>query len=282
MLKLIVNGDDFGLTEATNEGIIKCYKDGILRSASIMANGNAFEHAVKIIGENPGLDVGIHLTLIEEKPILNGYEIPSLINSDGRFYKNANDFMLRYIIGKISIPEIEKEFKVQIEKAIDFGIKLNHINSHQHIHMLPQILNIVVNLSKKYNIPFVRYPKENISNYMIKMIKNFNSANRLAQMIVLNSICLLGQNKIPSKTNFFAGFFVGGKLNKKNIITIIRNLPEDGICELMCHPGFNVPNNPYLHWGYHSQEEVDTLVDEEVKNLIAERGILLTSFNKLI
>ena len=279
MLRLIVNADDFGLTEAVNKGVVKSFTTGILTSTSIMANGKAFEHAVKIAHENPDLDIGIHLTLIEEEPVIKRELIQSLVLENGFFYKNAVDFTKRYFSGGISINEVKIELTAQIEKVLDYGIKLTHIDSHQHIHMLPKILDVTLELSKKYNIPFIRLPKESFSK---RMFRNLNNLPRLMEMTALNFVCSLGQNKIHRKTDHFVGFFRGGKLNKENLISLINHLPEDGICELMCHPGMEDKENPYSHWGYHSHEEMLALSDKEVKNLINNEKISLTSFNKLI
>jgi len=96
MLKLIVNADDFGLTEKVNEGILKCFSNGILRSTSLMANGQSFEHAIGIIRSNPELDIGVHLTLVEEKPVLDAAKLPSLVGEDGHFHKHAINFTKKY------------------------------------------------------------------------------------------------------------------------------------------------------------------------------------------
>lgn len=278
MLRLVVNADDLGLTEAINAGIIKSFSEGILTSASVMANGRGFENACKIVRENPGLDTGIHLTLIEEKPILYCDEVRSLIKDDGNFYKNANDFVLKYLKGDLSFNEIKKELTAQIEKVLDYGINLSHIDSHQHIHMLPKILNITVDLSQKFNIRFIRFPNQKIANYMFL---GFNNFKRLAQLTVLDLVCRRGKNKISKKTDHFVGFFNGGKLNKNNLVTLIENLPAEGICELMCHPGINEIKSPYSHWQYHHEDEMLALISEEVKDLINKKGIILTSFNKI-
>lgn len=82
MRKLIVNTDDFGLTEGVNKGIILSFKKGIVTDASLIACGAAFPQAVALDKENPLLELGIHLTLIEEKPILRSEPIPSLLGKD--------------------------------------------------------------------------------------------------------------------------------------------------------------------------------------------------------
>ena len=109
MLKLVTNADDFGLSEKVNEAILKSFRYGILRSTSLMANGKSFDHAVGIIRSNPDLDIGIHLTLVEEKPILNSEQVQSLLTDKKHFNKCAIDFTKKYFSEKISLEEVRKE-----------------------------------------------------------------------------------------------------------------------------------------------------------------------------
>jgi predicted glycoside hydrolase/deacetylase ChbG (UPF0249 family) len=79
MIIAVVNADDFGLSVSTNEGIVEAYEHGILRSTSLMANGEGFDDAVAHIEEHPGLGVGIHLTLVGERPIARAHELGGLV-----------------------------------------------------------------------------------------------------------------------------------------------------------------------------------------------------------
>jgi chitin disaccharide deacetylase len=276
MLKLIVNGDDFGLTEGMNNGILRSFLSGILTSTSIMANGNAFKNAVQIARNNQNLDVGIHLTLVGGTPVLDDSKIPSLLKKQGRFYDDYKDFVKAYITGKFSLDEIKKEFKAQIEKVLDSGIKLSHIDSHQHIHCFPKVMDITIELSEKFNIPYIRFPKEHIAPYMLADVEKIS---RFFELLVINSICSLIKNRIPKSSEYFAGFFTGGRLNKSNLMKVIKNLPKEGTCELMCHPGlFDGKENPYSYWKYDFEGEVAALTDDDVKELILQKGIILTSF----
>lgn len=278
MLSLIVSADDFGLTEKVNEAILKSYRNGILRSVSLMANGKSFDHAVSIIKSNPELDVGIHLTLVEEKPILNVERLPSLVGETEHFHSHAFDFTKKYFSEKISLDEVRIELTAQIEKILDHGIKISHIDSHQHLHMLPKILDITIELANNYNIKFIRFPKEKFRGYMLRDLK---SIDRIAQMAVINHFCSKAKEKISFKTDYFAGFYFGGKLNKQNLITLIYNLPSDGVCELMCHPGLTDDSTNYSHWKYRQVEEMLALVDTEVAEVLLKRNIEITSFKNL-
>src|SRR5215469_7320990 len=105
MLKrVIINADDFGLTSSISRGIIEGYSSGMVTSASIIASGEGFEEACELARHNPDLDLGVHLTLDEEKPVLKGKQIPTLLGSNNRFH--ARMTVIQFLVtGKISLVE---------------------------------------------------------------------------------------------------------------------------------------------------------------------------------
>lgn len=277
MLELIVNADDFGLNANINEAIERCFREGILTSASLMANGKAFDEAVKI-AKNTDLDVGIHFGLVQGKPICNSYQVASLIDHDGKFFSNSKIFIKNYLLGRISINDIEKELLSQAEKILDTGLLISHLDSHQHLHLLPKILEVINKISKKYSIKFVRLPKEPIQRYMI----SDGYINSIAQLASINVFCWRVKNKIAQTTDRFAGFYFGGRLTVTNLISILKNLPNQGTCELMCHPGIPKNNSNNEIGGYRLVEEADALTSDEIKWLIKKLGINIISFRDLL
>lgn len=135
MKKLIVNADDFGRHELINSAIERAFINGICRSASIMAGGAAFEQAVKIANIHKNLGIGVHFTLVMGKSVLPHSEIPSLVDNDGNFCDDYIIFMKRYLTVKIAINEIRLELSAQIQKIINSGLKISHVDSHQHMHV---------------------------------------------------------------------------------------------------------------------------------------------------
>lgn len=275
---LIVNADDFGISEFVNNSIIKSFQSGILRSTSLMANGKAFDDAVKLTKLNPELDVGIHLTLVEEKPILQTNKIASLVTEEGNFHPHAIDFTKKYFSKKITMIEIRNELSAQFEKILDYGIRITHIDSHQHLHILPEILNITIELAEKYKIKFIRIPQEQLKGFMFEGLK---SLSRIAQMTFLNYLCSKSRSKSFHTTDSFAGFYFGGNLTKRNLLIQLNNLPKDGSCELMCHPGFENNSAAFKYWNYRQVEEMNALIDEEIAITLANKKISLISFNNL-
>ena len=278
MCKLIVHADDLGLSEKVNEGIIQAHRNGVVASASIIPNGVAFEHAVELCHSTPTLDVGVHLTLVEEKPVSDKRDVPSLVDKSGCFYHHATAFIQRYLLSRVSLDEVRYELDLQVHKVAASGLEITHLDGHQHIHMLPRISRIVGHLARKYDIPAVRYPRERLKSYMFKQKGSFS---KILKLLVLNTFCVFSDVRGARHPDHFVGFFYAGNLDKKNLQRVIENLPIDGICELVCHPGLHDPEGKYQHWHYRWQEELDALTDLKIKDLLGRNGIKLVSYREL-
>jgi chitin disaccharide deacetylase len=276
--RLIVHGDDFGLSEGVNEGIVQSHLDGVLTSASLIASGAAFEHAIRLLRDTPTLDIGVHLTLVGEKPVSSAVVVPSLIGSNGHFHRHAGAFMKRYLIGAISLQEVRRELSAQIAKVVACGVKVTHLDSHQHLHMVPGIRRVVGELAREQSIPSVRYPREAPRLYMLQHQRRII---RLSQLLVLNTFCAFAPASDAKRPDHFFGFYYGGALDKGNLLKILKALPSSGTCELMCHPGLNDPESRYAEWGYRWEDERDALTDKAIKDYIARKGIQLISYADL-
>jgi predicted glycoside hydrolase/deacetylase ChbG (UPF0249 family) len=277
---LIVHADDFGLTRAVSEGIVRAHGDGIVTSASIMAVGAAFDHAVALWRETPSLDVGVHLTLVEERPLTSPRRIPSLVTPAGRFHPHAMAFTKRYLLGAISLDEVRLELVAQLERVLEQGIPVSHLDSHQHLHMLPGIFALTVELAGHYAIPAVRIVRERVP---LAPLKGPRAYVRAAQLTILNA---LARRNAPCArhlftTDRFVGFMCGGALDHQALRLVIALLPATGVCELMCHPGLDDPQSPYRHWRYPWARELSALIDPSVLELLITEGISLTSYREL-
>ncbi len=119
-VRLVVNADDFGVSERVNSGIVHAHREGVVTATSLMAVGRAFEHAVRLARAVPDLDVGVHLTLVAERPLRP--EGRSLTGTDGRFPPGAGAFTLGWLTGRIRRADVEAEWSAQIERVLASGI----------------------------------------------------------------------------------------------------------------------------------------------------------------
>lgn len=280
--KLIVNADDFGLSQGINLGIIEAHKNGIVTSTSIVANGRFFHQAVEFAKENSKLGVGVHLTLIEENSILPQTLIPNLVSTNQSLPKKHFFLISKVLSKRINLKEIERELRSQIEVCISKGIYPTHLDSHQHVHMIPCILDVVIKLAKDYGIQYIRFPYESfcMGKKTFKLNINFKT-------LALNLFCLLAKNKLDkakiSCVDNFYGLSLSGSLNTKFLREIIDNLSY-GYNEIVCHPGYldETTYNSYSHWGYQWEKELEALTSGPIKKLINKKNIQLINYRDLM
>ena len=140
MKSLILNADDFGMTRGVNEGIIRAHREGILTSATLMANGPAFDDAVRLSAANPKLGVGCHLVLVGGKCVARREDIASLADGDGNLPESLAKFVARLSSGMIPAKEIEQELRAQINKIQSAGIRATHLDTHKHTNAHPRVM----------------------------------------------------------------------------------------------------------------------------------------------
>jgi hopanoid biosynthesis associated protein HpnK len=276
--RLIIHADDFGLTEGVNNGIVQAHKNGVLTSTSIIACGKAFTHAIELAKAHPTLDIGVHLTLTGERPLLPPEMIGSLVDGDGVLPEHISSFIGPLVMRRLSLGDIQRELRAQIQKILDHGVRVSHLDGHQHIHVLPGISRLVKGLAMEFSIPAVRYPCESIRAHMFK---DNDAWGRLASLMVLNVFCKVSPLRSMRHPDRFAGFYFGGRLTEANLITTLSNLPSEGTVELMCHPGEEDTSGLYGHWNYRWREELDALTSMRAQNILAERNIELISYRDI-
>ncbi len=281
MRRLIVNADDFGLHAAVNRGIQAAHTEGIVSSASLMAGGAAFDEAVRIAKQCPQLGVGVHLTLVGAGSILPTADVPSLVDATGAFYGSYPLFLKRFLSGKIRLAEVERELAAQIEQVRLAGIQPSHLDSHQHLHVLPGIGGIVLDLARRFSIRAIRIPAEPVT---------FVGATppTLGRLVGRGGLTMLANlfrqhasaAGIRTADHFF-GMLAGGQLTEAALLAILRRLPA-GDTEVMTHPGFADESLADTYrWGYQWDAERQALAAPAVRALLAERQIRLISFREL-
>ncbi len=263
-----MNADDFGLSEGVNKGIRRSFELGIVRSASLMANGPAFDDAVRIAEELPSLAVGVHLSLVGESALTQAFR--------GGLPQSYPRFVLARLLGRVPTSSIKAEIEAQVERVLEAGILPSHIDSHQHLHALPSVARIVWRCARKYKIPVVRAP-------IIAELSDRSPRNlREAQLAVLSNLSRklrerLCERKIKSCDLFWGGI-CAGSLNQENLTRILAQLGP-GVNELMCHPGISDEAlRSRYGWGYHWDDEVTALTSDETLQMVQREGIRLAGF----
>lgn len=236
MKQIIVNADDFGRHKLMNAAVEQGLTTGCLRSATIMPGGIAFDDAIRIAKAHPDLGVGIHLTMVNGNPILPPDKIPSLVTSEGVFWPDHTTFVKKYFLGQIKLRELKMELAAQLRKVRDTGLKISHVDSHQHLHTLPRIIDIVLDLAQEAGIKAIRIPRTPIKAEEAEL----NSVGQLIGRAGLATLAQMAASKAKNRCfvmpDHFAGLVAGGAVDAATLRQIAMNL-EEGTTEVMMHPG---------------------------------------------
>ncbi len=279
MKRILVNADDFGRHELINRAVGRAFDTGCLRSATLMAGGIAFDDAVALAKKIPGLGVGIHFTLANGNPVLPTQEIPTLVTEDGIFHGDYVKFLKRYISGKISLDEVRAELAAQLEKIQRAGLTLTHVDSHQHLHHVPGIVEIVLELAASAGINAMRVANTKIFD------GELDSLGKFVGRLGLGSLAMFAAHAAHKK-NFatpehFAGIVAGESVSENFMVKLIENL-RDGTTEVMLHPGTdNKILRDFCEWDHDFEEELAAVTSPRVLNLLAEKNIQAVNFRDL-
>jgi predicted glycoside hydrolase/deacetylase ChbG (UPF0249 family) len=256
-----VTADDVGLHPGMTAGAIRAHRHGIVTACSIVANGEAFEDAVERLRDEPGLAVGVHLSLVEERPL-----------TAIRVARSYASFLPRYPF--VSSAAIERELRAQIERVLATGLHVTHLNGHQHLHALPRIFAIVSRLAREYGIGYVRVPADVVGP------SRGESFARRASLRALGAVALFSRRHAGGlRTNDAAiGIAAAGHLAVPLLLALLDQV-SDGVTELVTHPGLGdaALTQRYPQWQYAWDAETEALCDERVRRQMEARGIVLTT-----
>lgn len=282
MKGLIVNADDFGLHQEINKGIIKGYQEGFITSTSLMCSAPAFDDAVALARKNPGLGIGIHLTLVGSVPsVLPKEKISSLVDDTGLFPENYVVFAKKFYTGQVKMVQLELELRAQIEKALATGLTITHVDSHQHTHVLPGMIGLVVKLCNEYQIKNIRIPQE---DYFFSGGFAGGLGRKVGRAGLSFCACLAAMKAKSADLKYpdsFFGMLAGGNLNERLVGNIINTLPE-GVSEIMTHPGLDKQElDKHFTWNYHWEDELNAFLSAKNKTLLEQQQVVLMNFGGL-
>ena len=240
MKRLVVTADDAGLDPGMTAGAIEAHRNGIVTACSIVANGVAFDDAVARLRDVPALAVGVHLALVEERALTTGEAMP-------RNY-------VRFLLARKRDPEAE--LRAQIEKVLATGLRVTHVNGHQHLHMLPRLFELVERLAVEYHIPYIR------------TVRDFGGRVPLPRRVAIDALSRFGR-RAKGTNDRTIGVANAGHLDVATMLELLDYV--DGLTELVTHPGLGVTRYP--HWRYEWDAETRALCDPRLREAIAAKGI---------
>jgi hopanoid biosynthesis associated protein HpnK len=247
--RLILNADDFGLTDGVNRAVIELHLAGVLTSATLMARAAATKEAIDLARATPTLGVGCHVVLVDGEPVLSPtQDIPHLADPvDGCFRASVSDFLLwlesdswrSWPYQKHAASEIEAETAAQIALLQSKGVRLTHIDTHKHVHMFPAVLRPVLRAAKAAGIRAVRNPFEPAwSRRAARRVSLVRRAEVSLLRLLEPSFRRIVAEEGFATTDGTIGVLATGKLDGVNLSALLNHLP-DGTWELVTHPGYN-------------------------------------------
>lgn len=248
-----MTADDFGLCKQIDDAVCVLHDEGVVHCTSVIANGESFEQSVEELDRRPNLQVAIHLNLTDGMPVLPGSSVPTLVSRRGRFLGGRHYAVFAGILsGRFSPAEIHSEWRAQIKKVLRAGIAIQHLNSHGHLHLLPPLQRVVLELVREFDIPSLRLVVDGESprGWLLRGL----SFRMLAQ-IRRRGVSVAHPARV-------LGLGHQGGLSSGRILRELRSITS-GVAELIVHPSLG--DNPHhRRWGYAGEQELRALLADEV------------------
>lgn len=238
MKQLIITSDDFGLSSGVNRAVEQAWRDGLLTCASIMPGGNAFDEAIEIARRNPGLQVGLHLTLVQGRAVLAQEEIPGLVDSRGNFSDNPVAAGMRYYFRAELRSQLKREIEAQITRVRAAGLPLSHIDGHLNIHLHPTVFSLLAELMPRYGITSMRLSRERLSHNL--RFDRQRVVGKAVERVIFGALAAHARPELDRLGIRYAaevkGVLNSGSMTEGYILNILDGL-EDGLTEIYFHPG---------------------------------------------
>lgn len=292
-MEVIFNADDFGRSPGINQAVLRAHRSGVLTSASLMVTGAAAEEAVQLARDTPTLAVGLHLVLSAGRPALPPQEIPHLVRGAALFPADPAAVWIQYIFSRVARAEMAREVEAQFERFAATGLPLDHVDSHQHIHMQPAVFDVLVTLAGRYGARGVRLPRDDF--WLAMRYDRREAPNKALWAAVFGVLCcrhrrLLAQRAGRGRPLLVAaervfGLMQSGRMAEDYVVRVLEALarssragPERGIsvAELYFHPSVSEaePLGP-------NAGDLATLLSPKVRRAIEAGGLALTTYARL-
>jgi hopanoid biosynthesis associated protein HpnK len=272
---LVVTADDFGLSLEVNEAVEEGYRRGILTAASLMVGAPMFDDAVARARALPGLGIGLHLTLLDGRPVLPPGVVPGLVGPDGRFFKNPARFGTALFFSTRLRRQARAEIRAQFERFGETGLPLDHVNGHKHFHMHPVVADAIATMAPAYGLPPVRLPVEPFRQSYAA--KGDRALGRLASWLFYFSLTRSMRRRllkvgVPTNDHVF-GLNDSGAMVEGAMLRFLDHIPP-GVTELYCHPASRrwsgIDNLPPR---YQATEEFAALVSPVLRAKLESLGL---------
>ncbi len=283
MRQLIVTGDDFGLAVPVNDAIEEAHRRGILTTASLMVGAGATTDAVERAKRLPSLKVGLHLVLVEGRPVLPPEAVPALVDGHGEFLTDLVRAGFRFFFSREARRQLEAETHAQFEAFHETGLPLDHVNAHNHMHLHPTVMTLILKVGVEFGLKAVRLPYEPLR--VSWRASRRGRLSRLGWWLFLTPWLLLLKNRLRRANvranDFVLGLHDSGRMDSERVVRFLSLLP-DGTTEMYFHPATRrCPEIDRTMPDYHHEEEFEALTSRAVRDALRASGAQRLSFSEL-
>ena len=287
MRRLIINADDFGLTPGVNRAISDAHRNGIVTSATLMANSGAFGAAVECAKTMPRLSVGCHVVLVDGEPILPRDQVPTLLVDGTRFRNGFGEIAKSTLRKKINPAEIEAEVTAQVRRIQQARVKVSHVDSHKHVHMLPLMGAAVIRAASACGIRAIRNPFVPVKPLAVAhLLRRPHLWTRYTETKILRRYHrqfrqMVSDSGMVTPDGSF-GVVSTGALDLDLFRAIVGSIPY-GTWEFVCHPGYvdEALGTIRTRLRESREKELQVLTSDDARRALAEHGIELISYSDL-
>jgi predicted glycoside hydrolase/deacetylase ChbG (UPF0249 family) len=269
--RLVVNADDLGLHPALDAGILRAHREGIVTSATVLVMGPSAQEAVAR-ARAQGLALGVHLALCTRLPPAAPASHVPTVAPGGRLRGGWANFARAWLTGRVRREELEWELAAQVRRARALGAEVDHLDAHQHLHLLPGVRPLVEALAQREGLP-LRWPDR------LPRMSWLRAPGPAVKTSLLSLLARIAPGPRPGVRRVSAGgIFEAGQLTESALLSLLESLPP-GDFELGCHPGEghpHVPEDPA--WSYGWQSELDALTSPRVRSQVERLGVELTTY----
>jgi hopanoid biosynthesis associated protein HpnK len=281
--QLIVTADDFGLAVPVNEAVEQAHREGILTAASLMVGADAAADAVARARRLPTLRVGLHVVLVNGRPLLPVAQVPDLVDADGELSSHLVRAGFAYFFRRGVRRQLEAEIRAQFEAFQATGLPLDHVNSHNHMHLHPTLLRLILKVGRDHGLAAMRLPWE-------PPLASYRAARRglgprlavaagLAPWVGLVRWRLRRAGVKANRSVF--GLHDSGRMDAALVERLMAQLPP-GVTEIYFHPATS--RSPELDRRmphYQHEGELAALVSPRVGAALRATGVERIGFSDL-
>lgn len=281
--RLVVTGDDFGLSPEVNGGIARAHREGILRATSLMVAAPAAAGAVAVARTTPTLAVGLHLVLVNGRASAPATAHAGLAAPDGALPRTPMPAALRWFLSPRLRAAVRIEIAAQMRAFAATGLALSHVDGHLHVHLHPVAQHALADLLPAHPIPALRLTRDPLVPALRRDRRG--AVRKTFEAAALGALSALARRRFRNRGIVFAdrvlGLHESGGCNEPTLARLLDGLPR-GVTEIYTHPAAARPaaaraDDP----GLDREAELAALVSPAIRRLIAERGIDLVTWADL-